>query len=309
MKLSLFTSLLLFFIILNTHSQADNLFTLYQHNTNIINPAYAGSHETLDVGAMKSWINVDMFKFDSYKDTPNFFTINIHSPISKGIGLGFSYENAEIEPFKQNDYNLDLSYKYNLKDEASIAAGVNVGRSNLDFSLNSSSLLGNGTTIQTKTFTLSNIGSGVYFKNKKWHAGLAYSYYYGEFFRVQGNVIVIDENYNSSITNGFVAYLFTLSEKIKLKPSLMIINSSEMDKPWFFISGQLYFKQGIEIGLHYNFSKAMAVSINTPLILDFFKIGLQVDFIRRRDFYYKNLSFFTTFNINAFGKKSKQSYF
>lgn len=317
MKFPFFTSLFLFFIILNTHSQTGNLYTLYQNNTNIINPAYAGSHETLDIGIAKSWLDVDPFKLDSYKDKPTFFAVNIHSPISKGIGLGFSYENAEIGPLKEKDYNLDFSYKYNLKDDSSLAVGVKVGRHNLDFPINNLDLNGNNTTIDRNTFTLSNIGSGVYYKNKKLHAGLAYSYYFGEYLRLQDSGFIIDETYSNSITNAFVAYLLTFSEKIKLKPSLMILKSSEMDKPWFFISGELLVSNDLSIGVHYNFSKWVAFSLRTPLLLKTFDIGLQADIRRKKlDFleashtqYYNYISISTNFYIDAFKKGNIKRYF
>lgn len=307
-----------FFLISIANSQENNLYSLYQYNANILNPAYAGSHETLDIGIMKSWLDVEPFKFDSYKDTPTIFTANIHTPISKGIGLGFSYENAKIGPLEENDYNLDLSYKYKLKDEASIAVGIKIGRHDLDFRLNVFELDANNVGMSTKTFSLSSIGSGVYFKNKKVHAGLAYSYYSGEYIRVQdGTTIIIDENYSSSISNGFVAYLLTISEKIKLKPTLMIVNSSELNKPWVFVSGELSISDDLKIGVHYSFSKWVAFSLRTPLLLKTFDIGLQADIRRKKytlmgsnnTYKYHNISISTNFYIDAFKKGNNKRYF
>jgi type IX secretion system PorP/SprF family membrane protein len=65
-------------------AQQDPQYTQYMYNMNVVNPAYAGSKESLSLTALyrNQWAGLD--------GNPVTFTFSAHSPISDKIGLGLS---------------------------------------------------------------------------------------------------------------------------------------------------------------------------------------------------------------------------
>src|SRR5690606_41836180 len=66
-------------------------FTQYMFNTVSINPAYAGSRETLSVVGLhrSQWVGMD--------GAPTTQTLSVHAPLrNEKIGLGFSFINDEV---------------------------------------------------------------------------------------------------------------------------------------------------------------------------------------------------------------------
>ena len=84
-------------------------FTQYMYNTIAINPAYAGSRETLSIVGLhrNQWLG--------FPGAPTTQTFSIHSPLrNENIGLGFSFINDELG-FENNVYMYgDFSYTINI---------------------------------------------------------------------------------------------------------------------------------------------------------------------------------------------------
>ena len=83
-KLSLLVLLLVVLCTEVTSAQQDPQYTQYMYNMNVVNPAYAGSKESLSITALyrNQW--------SGFEDAPVTFTFSAHSPISDNIGLGLS---------------------------------------------------------------------------------------------------------------------------------------------------------------------------------------------------------------------------
>ena len=64
-------------------AQQDPQYTQYMYNMNVVNPAYAGSRETLSIGLLgrRQWTGLN--------GAPETFTASLHAPIAKSVGLGF----------------------------------------------------------------------------------------------------------------------------------------------------------------------------------------------------------------------------
>jgi len=315
MKKMLLFIVVLFLLSQQLIAQSDNLYSFYQYNANIVNPAYAGSHESLDVGIMYNWSTVHLFDFDSPEGAPRFFLVNAHSPIGENFGIGISYENAKLGPVTENDFNVNLSYKTSLSNNAIVSFGINAGLSNLNFDLINTGLINNDDDplfYEDVDEKIKNFGTGIYYHTDRFYSGLAYSYYYGNGIFINNVGEIRGGSASFSIVNGFAGYVFDLSDKVKLKPSIMTFYNSINKEAWFYVSGNVYFLDSFELGLHYNFSKAVAFSINSPTIAKTFKLGLSVDLLEKNDFMdtsYQNFMLFTNFNIDAFGKGHKKVYF
>jgi type IX secretion system PorP/SprF family membrane protein len=106
--MKLFRNLSLVILLMaGAHSMAQQLpqFTQYMYNTISINPAYAGSRETLSiVGLHRSqWVGLD--------GAPETQTLSIHSPLrNEKIGLGFSFINDQLGYENFSYLYADFSY-------------------------------------------------------------------------------------------------------------------------------------------------------------------------------------------------------
>ncbi len=310
------TFVFILFISKQIYSQSDNFYSLYQYNTNIINPAYAGSHESLDIGLLYNWGTVHLFDFDSPDGSSHSFLANVHSPIGGNFGGGFSYESTEIGPIKEKDIELNLSYKLNLENSTTLSFGINSGLSFIDSKLSNLQLIDENdpyfpTNIKSQ---LTNLGLGLYYQSTKFYTGIAYAYYFGDephTITSGNNILSIGIN-NFSLINGFAGYVFDLSDKVKLKPSMIAFFNSSNNETWLYLSGNIYLVNTLEVGINYSFTKAVALTINSPLIAKTFKLGLSIDFLEKyelQDKSYQNFTLFTNFNIDAFGKGNTKTYF
>ena len=93
-------SLLVLFVVLCAefaNAQQDPQYTQYMYNMNVVNPAYAGSKESLSLTALyrNQW--------SGFEDAPVTFTFSAHSPISDKIGLGLSAIKDELGPISETN--------------------------------------------------------------------------------------------------------------------------------------------------------------------------------------------------------------
>ena len=96
-------------------AQQDAQFTQYMYNTINVNPAYAGSRQSMSIFALhrSQWVGLD--------GAPVTNTASINTPINNSrVGLGVSVINDKIGPSDENNlavdfsYNIDTSYKFKL---------------------------------------------------------------------------------------------------------------------------------------------------------------------------------------------------
>lgn len=121
MKKIYFSILLVVMVILDGSAQQNPHYTQYMYNMNVINPAYAGSKESISFGLLyrKQWLNID--------GAPSTFTLSGSSPIGKNLGLGLSIMSDEIGPVAEQNVFTDLSYTLDLGGEHHLAFGLKAG--------------------------------------------------------------------------------------------------------------------------------------------------------------------------------------
>ncbi|MCF6351286.1 MAG: PorP/SprF family type IX secretion system membrane protein, partial [Flavobacteriaceae bacterium] len=118
--------ILLFFVIIlltisSSFGQQDPQYTHYMYNMNVVNPAYAGSRETLSIGVLgrTQWVGID--------GAPQTMTANIHAPVGRNLGLGLSVIVDQIGPVKEQNVFADISYTINTSEEGKLAFGLKGG--------------------------------------------------------------------------------------------------------------------------------------------------------------------------------------
>ena len=192
-------------------AQQQLLYTQYMFNQQVINPAYAGADETLNVSALvrRQWFSV--------AGSPDNQTFAMHSPVKGrniGLGLLLSRENMIIS----KSYNFSLMYAYKVRfEQATLSLGLSGGLTSFEQELSSLQLPSNvNDPVFSEDFsTLApTAGVGLYVQGR--------SYYFGAsvprlFERSLENDVIGERSplvRHYFITGG---YLFTLNPTLKTK--------------------------------------------------------------------------------------------
>ena len=100
-------------------------FTQYMYNTISVNPAYAGSRNTINVTALhrNQWAGLE--------GNPRTSTLSIHAPMRNDrVGLGLSYINDQLGYEKTNYVYGDFSYTVPVSEAAKLSFGLKAGFTN-----------------------------------------------------------------------------------------------------------------------------------------------------------------------------------
>lgn len=195
-------------------------FTQYMYNTIAINPAYAGSRESL------SFVGLHRSQWSGFTDAPETLTASIHSPLRNDrVGLGLSVINDQLGYENFTYVYGDFSYTIKTGEKSQLAFGLKAGLT--QFSLDSEFL--NNPAIASDPYfrDLSNmispnIGAGVYWHSYRWYVGVSAPRLFNNDYNNGG---VLNQEFAAServgyyITGGLV---FDVAPQVQLKPSFMM---------------------------------------------------------------------------------------
>ena len=206
--ITVFTQLLCF-------AQQDSQYTQYMYNTVNINPAYAGSRESLTMFLLHrtQWVGLD--------GAPVTNNVSAHTPIGdSNFGVGLSFVNDRIGPVDENAISADLAYFIQISENYKLSVGLK-GTANL-FNLDVNKLNPQDQTdpkfqnLDTKFSP--NIGAGVYLFSDKTYVGLSSPNFFETNRYNDNDVTVNKEKMHFYLIAGHV---FDLSPSIKFKPALL----------------------------------------------------------------------------------------
>lgn len=204
-------------LILNVlcYSQQDSQYTQYMYNTANVNPAYAGSRESLTAFILhrNQWVGLDG------APVTNNFTIN--TPIGdSNFGAGISFTNDKIGPTSENEISADLAYFIQISENYKLSVGLK-GTANL-FNLDVNKLTiydPTDTQFQNVDTEFSpNIGAGLYLFSENTYVGLSVPNFFESYRYNDNNVAITKEKMHFYFIAGHV---FELSPSLKFKPALL----------------------------------------------------------------------------------------
>ena len=252
------------------HAQQDPQYTQYMYNMNVVNPAYAGSKETLSLTALyrKQWSGLD--------GAPETITFSGHSPINDKMGLGLSAIKDELGPVKETNVYVDYSYTLQVSEKLKLALGLKAGATFHDVGLTNLELQDPNDPFFSTDInnTYPNIGAGAFFYGDNFYIGLSVPNFL--------NSVHLDENglkYGNETNHyfGTAGYVFQVSENMKLKPSVMV--KSAFDAPLSF-DGNLnaLFYEKFEIGVSYRLEDSFSGLVGFQAT-DYLRIGYAYDHV------------------------------
>jgi type IX secretion system PorP/SprF family membrane protein len=261
-----------------SYGQQDPQYTHYMYNMNVVNPAYAGSRETLSLGLLyrTQWVGID--------GAPETFTANVHAPIGSNLGVGLSVIADQIGPVKEQNAYADVSYTINTSEDGRLAFGVKGGVTMFNAALTGLDLP-DGTQgsdgiddlfTNDGEGTFPNVGAGLYYYTDKFYAGVSVPNFletphFGE--NENGGKTIASEKWHGFLTLG---YVFDISEDIDFKPSTMVkaVPGSPLSVD---ISGNFLFNDRFELGLGYRFGDSIDGLVSF-LVTDDFRVGYSYDY-------------------------------
>ncbi len=256
----------------NSSAQQDPQYTQYMYNMNVLNPAYAGSKGTLSLGLLgrTQWTSVD--------GAPKTATFDVHAPLGRKVGMGFSVIADEIGPVKEQNIYIDLSYTLTTSEEGRLAFGLKGGVTLQDINLLSIILPQdpNDPLFEDNiNETYPNFGAGVFYYTNKFYVGFSVpNILKSTHFKKSGGIITeASEEMHYFLTSG---YVFNLSNTLKFKPSIMLKGVTgapvSMD-----VNANFLLYDRLEVGASYRISDSLSALINFAVTPDF-RIGYAYDY-------------------------------
>lgn len=197
-------------------AQQDPQYTQYMYNTNLVNPAYAGSRDMMSIFGMyrTQWVGLD--------GAPQTSTVSLDTPLGDSkMGLGASFINDRLGAMDENTIAIDLSYTIDLSRTLKLGFGIkgsanllNVDYTKLDrYNPNDVKFQENINSQFTP-----NLGAGLYLYSDKTYFGFSVPNFL-ETDRYDDNEVTLMKQ---KMTYYFIGgHVFDLSHNVKFKPAFL----------------------------------------------------------------------------------------
>lgn len=254
----------------NLTAQQDPQYTQYMYNLAVINPAYAGSKNYLEVTSLyrNQW--------SGFKGAPKTITVSGHSAIGQKLGLGLSVISDQHGPVKEDNIYIDFSYTLKISDKHQLALGTKAGITVHDIGLANVQIPDSNDPFFSQNINKinPNIGIGTFLYSDNYYVGLSIPNLFKGLHLDESDTKFGSEKLHYFVTAG---YVMQLTEEIKFKPSLLL--KSEYESPVSFdINANFLFFEKLELGVSYRYQDAFSGLINFPLT-KYIKAGYAYDYI------------------------------
>ncbi len=296
----LFSWVLLFGGLQESKAQQEPLYTQYMFNTVSVNPAYAGTRNSMNMLLLSrmQWVGIE--------GAPKTYNFTMHTPLNNyKMGLGFSLVADSYGPVNNTYFNFNYAYRVSLTDKITLSMGIKGGIYNYyvsltDVSVGSDTDAAFSSDIEQKVQP--NAGLGLYMYTNKWYVG----------FSIPKMIQTDLSGYQS--TTGSISdlkrhyflmagYVFDLNETLKLKPSF-INKVVEGSPPSTDITAQFLYLNTYWLGATYRIGDAVAflanIQVNKQLM-----VGYSYDFSTSALSHYNNGSheIIISYDFDGFLKK------
>jgi type IX secretion system PorP/SprF family membrane protein len=253
-------------------AQQNPHYTQYMYNMNVINPAYAGSKESISFGALyrKQWVNIE--------DAPTSFTFFGHAPTAKNVGLGLSFISDKIGPVTEQNVYGDFSYTLKLDDTHRLALGIKAGVSfhkvglrDIQSTLPDPSEGIFGEDINDASL---NLGAGAFYYTDKYYVALSVPN-----LMKSAHLDYNGREYGSDVSHYFLTagYVFDINYYLKFKPSFMLKSAFNVS-PSLDVNANFLYIDKIEVGASYRLEDSVGGMVNFAITPEL-RIGYAYDHI------------------------------
>ena len=242
-----------------TQAQQDPQYTQYMYNTQVVNPAYAGSRDALSFGLLyrTQWVN--------FEGAPQTGTFTVNSPIGalENMGLGLSIVRDELGPAIESNVVIDYSYSITTGDASELSFGLKAGVDLLDVDFTKLNIFDKDDPRfqnNVDNRVQPQIGAGVYFNTDRFYAGLSVPNFLTTKHFDEGSLANIEkETIAAERLHYFLiaGYVFDLNENLKFKPATLVKLVSGSPLQWD-VSANFLINEKFTLGAAYRWSAAIS---------------------------------------------------
>lgn len=236
-------------------AQQDSQYTNYMYNTQVVNPAYAGSRDQTTALLLyrNQWVNLD--------GAPETYNFGIHMPVGlqQRVGLGLNFYKDAIGPADESNIAADFSYTIPMNSNGTqLAFGIKGGINLLNIDYNKLLLRNPGdpafqNNINNRLSPV--IGAGLFLYNTdRWYVGLS-----------SPNLLETTHYDDIKVSNAIekmhlfatAGYVFDLSASTKFKPAIMakMVGGAPLALDG---SANFMFNEKLTLGLAYRWDAAIS---------------------------------------------------
>mgnify|MGYP001010518502 FL=1 len=232
-------------------AQQDSQYTQYMYNTVNVNPAYAGSRETLSVFLLhrNQWVGLD--------GAPVTNNVSLNTPIGdSNFGLGFSIINDKIGPTTENQISADLAYFIQVSENYKLSLGMKGTANIFNLDVNKLNIFDqNDPQFQNldSEFT-PNVGAGVYLFSENTYFGVSVPNLFETKHFDDNSVAITREKMHYYVIGGHV---FDISPSLKFKPAFLtkIVEGAPLQAD---ITANFLINDKLTLGAAYRWSAAIS---------------------------------------------------
>ena len=238
------------------NAQQDPQYTMHMYNTQVVNPAYIGSIETVNFGFLtrSQWVD--------FEGSPQTGSFTISSPVGRRnkTALGLSIVSDVIGPSTEQSITADYGYTFFNDYGSKITLGLKAGVNNLqvDYSLLNLANTSDDQFSKNTSLLSPQIGAGIYFNNDRFYAGLSVpNFLKTKTYEASGTTYASSEAKKRMHYFFIAGYVFDISDSVKLKPAGMVksVRGSPIQMD---VSANVYFNEKITFGAAYRFDAAIS---------------------------------------------------
>ncbi|WP_369766259.1 type IX secretion system membrane protein PorP/SprF [Flavobacterium sp. WC2429] len=242
------------------YAQQDAQFTQYMYNTININPAYAGSRESMNVFILHraQWVGLD--------GAPVTSTASINTPIEgSNIGLGLSIISDKIGPSDETNVAADFSYSIETSDRYRLSFGLKATANLLNIDFNKLNQYDSGDNIFSANVDNKfspNIGVGLYYHSDDTYFGISApnlleTKHFDRYAGTGSNTHIATEKIHYYLIAGHV---FDLTGDVKFKPSILtkVVQGAPLQVD---LSGNFLINEKFVAGIAYRWSAAISAMV------------------------------------------------
>ena len=212
--------ILFVFMSLGGFAQQDALFSQYMFNKLVLNPAYAGTRETISatIVGRRQWVGID--------GGPETATFTIHGPLrNRKVGLGLYVYTDQLGPLVSYGIMTNYSYIIQVGQKGKLSFGLQAGIKHTDIDWNLISMPDDNDLIQNsqvKKKLVPDVNFGLYYYTDKFYVGLSSKHLIEEDFIV---VETPDKDVYATLLRhfyGMAGVAIPLGDRLVIKPSTLV---------------------------------------------------------------------------------------
>ena len=257
---------------LNASAQQDPMFTQYMFNGLVLNPAYAGVHESisLSAGTRIQWTG-------SGSEKPFTNTFSVHSPLQDRLAIGASFTDDQIGRTNRDRLNMSLAYR------------IPVGLGRLSFGLSGGMMVYNLDAYNATEIGDPNDPLNASYSTTKPEIGAGVMYYTDIFFLGVSTNNLINSKVSDNDANmpffrakqhffAYAGYVISINEFMKLKPNVLLkyVDGAPVQ---IDLNANALFNNRFGIGVSYRSLDAFSLIAEIQFPQPFFSIGYSYDMV------------------------------